>query len=143
MDDLYTIRVAIEEQAAARLASAPARPVLENLLSYWGDMPSDVSGGDVNLVFADERFHEALATASGSTVLPPLLRNINHRLHVLRIRDFVAPERVRRTFDQHASILRSLLDRDTRTAQAMLSAHIWESYAFVRASALEAQGADA
>jgi DNA-binding GntR family transcriptional regulator len=60
-----------------------------------------------------------------------MLRNINHRLHALRIRDFFEPERVRRTFEQHAAILRALLADDSRTARAMLRAHIWESYAFV------------
>ncbi len=138
MEDLYTIRVAIEEQAASRLVDADAASQLHNLLEYWSDMPAAVAQGDVNLVFADEHFHEALALACGSTVLPPMLRNINHRLHALRIRDFVDPERVRRTFDQHAAILRALIDSDARTARALLLAHIWESYAFVRASAAEA-----
>lgn len=135
MEDLYTVRVAIEEQAASRLVNAEPNRELQNLLSFWSDMPAAVAGGDLNLVFADEQFHEALAVASGSTVLPPMLRNINHRLHALRIRDFIDPERVRRTFDQHASILRALLEGDARTARAMLRAHIWESFAFVRASA--------
>ena len=132
MDDLYTVRVSIEEQAASRLIKIDERSQLQNLLAYWSDMPADVAAGDVNLVFADELFHETLAIASGSTVLPPMLRNINQRLHALRIRDFVDPDRVRRTFDQHAAILRALLDADARTARAMLRAHIWESYAFVR-----------
>jgi DNA-binding GntR family transcriptional regulator len=141
MDDLYAVRVAIEEKAASRLAVADARPILENLLTYWDDMPSDVAGGDVNLVFLDEQFHEALAAAGGSTVLPPMLRNINHRLHALRIRDFVDPERVRQTFEQHAAILRSLLDGDTRTARALLRAHIWQSYAFVRSRVSDTEAA--
>jgi DNA-binding GntR family transcriptional regulator len=139
MDDLYAVRIAIEEQVAARLISAGQESVLHNLLSYWGDMPQSVAGGDVNLVFEDELFHETLAHACGSTVLPEMLQTINRRMHVVRIRDFVNADRVRLTFQQHSSILRSLLAGDSRLAAAMLRAHIWESHAYVRARFIEDQ----
>ena len=94
-----------------------------------------------HLVLADEHFHETLAAQSGSTVLPGMLRNINHRLHGLRMRDFIDSERVRRTYEQHEAILRALIARDGRLAAALLRAHIWQSFAYVRASfqRLEAQ----
>jgi DNA-binding GntR family transcriptional regulator len=140
MDDLYVIRCAIEEQSASKIATHGARGTLHNLLEYWGDMPASVAQGDVNLVHADEHFHETLAGATGSTVLPSMLRQINARLHVLRIRDFIDPERVRLTFDQHAGILQALLDGDQRLATARLQAHILESRANVRQRFIEAQG---
>lgn len=133
VDDLYTIRVAIEEQVAARLALVSDLAALEPLEAFWG-RPAAAQGPDLTLVFADEQFHEGLAVASGSTVFAGMLRNVNHRLHVLRIRDFANGERVRRTFEQHASILGALRTRDTRLARALLRAHIWQSYGFVRAS---------
>src|SRR5205823_2499153 len=128
----------IEEQVAARVATRPATEQLRTLLAFWGDPPAILPAGDVNLVFADEAFHEALADASGSSVFPALLRNVNLRLHALRIRDFIAPDRVRRTYDQHAAVVGSLLAGDARLAQAQLRSHIWESRSFVRASALRA-----
>jgi DNA-binding GntR family transcriptional regulator len=137
MDDLYAVRIAIEEQAATRIVADDRRDVLVNLLEFWGEMPASAAGGDLNLVFHDEAFHETLALASRSKVLAPMLQTINRRLHVLRARDFASPVRVRRTFDQHASILRTLLDGDVRLARAMLRAHILESHAFVRASLLQ------
>ena len=139
MDDLYVIRCAIEEQAASKIALEHAG-VLNNLLAYWGDMPESVAQGDVNLVHDDEHFHETLASASGSSVLPTMLRQINARLHVLRIKDFIDPHRVRLTFDQHAGILRALLAGDQRLAVARLQAHILESRANVRERFIEAQG---
>lgn len=132
MDDLYAVRIAVEEQSALRIVNAEGDGVLEELLGYWGQMPSGVAQGDLNLVYADENFHESLALASRSTVLAPMLQTINRRLHVLRTRDFASPERVRLTFDQHANILRTLISGDGRLAQAMLRAHILESHAFVR-----------
>lgn len=140
MDDLYAVRITIEEQSAARLVDAGQESVLNNLLAYWGEMPASVANGDINLVFADELFHETLAQASGSSVLLPMLKTINRRLHALRIRDFVDPVRVRRTFDQHASILETLLARDTRLAQAMLRSHILESHAYVRTRFIQERG---
>jgi len=138
MDDLYTVRVAIEEQVATRVVRTGAFAPLRELLAFWEEMPARVQSGDVNLVFADEVFHETLADVSGSNVFPQMLRNINQRLHALRIRDFIDPERVRRTYSQHAAILRGLLAGDARLARALLRAHIWESHSFVRTSALRA-----
>ena len=140
MDDLYVIRCAIEEQTASKIAASGAKGILHNLMEYWGEMPESVAQGDVNLVHADEQFHESLAAAAGSTVLPSMLQQINGRLHVLRIRDFIDPERVRLTFDQHAGILQALLAGDQLLAVARLQAHILESRANVRQRFIEAQG---
>ena len=133
LDDLYTIRVSVEEQVVARLALVPALDALDPFEAFWG-RPATAQGPDVTLVFADEQFHEGLADASGSAVCSSLLRNLNHRLHVLRIRDFADRERVQRTFEQHSAILGALRVRDTRLAQALIRAHIWQSYGFVRAT---------
>jgi DNA-binding GntR family transcriptional regulator len=138
MDDLYTVRVAIEEQVASRIAAAPPEEDLRRLLEFWGEIPANEA--NVNLVFADEAFHETLAAISGSTVFLPMMQNINQRLHALRIRDFIDPERVRRTYLQHATVLRALLAADARLSRALLRAHVWESHSFVRASALLAAG---
>ena len=140
MDDLYVIRCAIEEQTASKIAASGVKGILYNLMEYWGEMPESVAGGDVNLVHADEHFHESLAAAAGSTVLPSMLQQINGRLHVLRIRDFIDPERVRLTFEQHAGILQALLAGDQLLAVARLQAHILESRANVRQRFIEAQG---
>ena len=143
MDDLYAVRVAIEEQSAARIVSSRQDTILANLLEFWGEMPSQFADGDLNLVYADELFHETLTRASSSTVLPEMLQTINRRLHVLRTRDFISADRVRLTFQQHAAIVRSLLDGDARLAQAMLRSHILESHAFVRDSFLQQRGEQA
>lgn len=133
MDDLYAMRVALEERVAERIAARGAEQALRELGEFWSHRPSPADA-DVNLVFADERFHETLAVASGSTVFPPMLRNINNRLHALRMRDFVDPERVVRTYEQHLAIVVALQKADGRLAAGLLRAHIWQSYDFVCAS---------
>lgn len=141
MDDLYTMRVALEERVAERIARQGAAPAIDLLLAFWGSPPAASEDGDAQLVFADERFHVSLAEASGSTVLPAMLRNINDRLHALRMRDFVDPERVLQTYAQHSAILRALLQRDGRLAVALLRAHIWQSYDFVCSGLRAPEGA--
>ncbi len=134
MDDLYAVRIAIEEQVAARLVASDARPVMDELHQEWSAYalaPRD----DVTMVFADERFHETLAQACGSGVLPAMLRNINQRLHPLRTRDFTDRGRIESTLVQHTSIIATLVEGNVPLAQAMLRSHILQSYAFVRASA--------
>ncbi|MCX6020564.1 MAG: FCD domain-containing protein, partial [Chloroflexi bacterium] len=124
------------------IGADPSDPELVRLLEFWTTPPQTSNMGDVSLVFADENYHETLAIASGSRVFPAMIRNINQRLHALRIRDFVDPDRVWRTYDQHAEILRCLQAGDQRLAQALLQAHIWESHRFVRSSAERARADD-
>ncbi|MFN0094842.1 MAG: GntR family transcriptional regulator [Dehalococcoidia bacterium] len=133
MDDLYTVRVAIEERVISRIVERGAAAQLDELAAFWSASPA-ARESDVQLVFADERFHEGLAEASGSTVFLPMLRNINNRLHALRMRDFIDPGRVQRTFEQHSAILRALRAGDARLGSALIRAHIWQSYDFVCAS---------
>ena len=133
MDDLYAMRVALEERVATRLAGTATLQGLGELLEFWSIAP-EAHASDVQLVLADEHFHETLAALSGSTVLAPMLRNINNRLHALRMRDFVEPRRIVATYEQHLAILQALLKRDGRLASALLRSHIWQSYDFVCAS---------
>ena len=141
MDDLYSIRVAIEEQVASRIVELPDLAALEPLEAFWAaepPPPDTLDDPEASLVFADEQYHEALAEISGSSVFPGLLRDINTRIHLLRSRDFLDTTRVQRTFDQHSAVLRALRARDRRLARALLRSHIWESHGYVRDAALGA-----
>ncbi|HET7738034.1 MAG TPA: GntR family transcriptional regulator, partial [Tepidiformaceae bacterium] len=59
MDDLYTMRVALEERVAERIARKVPVPNLMELVEFWSSPPAS-NEGDVQLVFADEHFHESL-----------------------------------------------------------------------------------
>lgn len=137
LDDLYAIRIAIEQRAVRRLAEGLGDlRMVEGLLAVWGSVPEQIET-DVNIVFADESFHETLAAASRSPVLVEMLRSINRRLHALRMREFVDPERVRRTYDQHGAIIGSILDGDGDLAVSRMESHILEGHRFVRRASIE------
>lgn len=136
LDDLYAVRLGVERQSVVRLADGVGDlGAVRELLHVW-DVKPDAYRADVNLVFADEAFHESLAAASGGTVLQPALQLINRRLHSLRIREFIDEDRVRRTYEQHASILHAILDADPALASALMQSHILEGQRYVRRSAL-------
>lgn len=137
LDDLYAVRLGVEQQSVSRLTEgAGDLRAVRDLLEVW-DVDQAESAADVNLVFADEEFHETLAAASGGTVLLPTLQLINRRLHSLRIREFINADRVRRTYQQHAGILHAILDGDPRYATALMRSHILEGQRYVPRSALE------
>ncbi|HEX2027935.1 MAG TPA: GntR family transcriptional regulator [Nitriliruptorales bacterium] len=136
LDDLYAVRLGVERQSVHRLAGGMGDlAAVRGLLAVWDVQPVEYHA-DVNLVFADENFHETLAAASGGTVLLPTLQLINRRLHSLRIREFIDEDRVRRTYEQHATILHAILDGDATLATALMHAHILEGQRYVRRSAL-------
>lgn len=137
LDDLYTLRIAVERECVRRLASGGGDlGVVRALLEVWAAGPQAAPDPEGSLVAADEGFHEALAAATGGTVLVQTLRNINRRIHSLRVREFLDPVRVMRTYEQHAAILRAILDRAGDLADALMAAHILEGHRFVRAFAL-------
>lgn len=136
LDDLYAVRIGIEVQSVRRLAegSGDLAPV-HQLLARW-NVPPIERHPDVNLVFTDEAFHEGLAAAAGGTVLLASLRTVNHRLHGLRMREFIDADRVQRTYDQHTSILRAILAADSTLATALMTSHVLEGQRYVRHSAI-------
>ena len=137
LDDLYAARIGLEVQAVSRLADGAGElRAVRDLLAAWDVGPGERCE-DVNLVFADERFHEALAQAAGGTVLLPSLQLINRRLHSVRIREFIDDDRISRTYEQHVSILRAILDGDRELAGALMRSHIIEAQRHVRRRALE------
>jgi len=137
--ELYEVRVALEEVSVERASRTAARETLEHLEAVWSQ--PEATGLDV--VFADEEFHETIALAGGNGTLHTMLRGINQRLHILRVKDFTAKPRIEATFREHLSIVQAVLRGDTRLATALVRAHILESQAFVEQAARELEGAGA
>lgn len=133
MTELYDVRVALEEVSAARACGRPS-PHLERLEAFWNRPPAD-ENADLNMVFADEDFHETLAAIGGNLSLHRMLKGVNERLHILRTRDFAAIRRIDATYQQHAGILQAVRQGDARLASALIRSHILESLAYVEQAA--------
>ncbi|HVB48831.1 MAG TPA: FCD domain-containing protein, partial [Burkholderiales bacterium] len=79
-----------------------------------------------------EAFHAALVRAAGNPELARIHGDITERIRIIRRLDFTQRERIERTYEEHAAILRAVLARKAQQAGLLLRAHIEESKLEVR-----------
>lgn len=144
LDELYELRRAIEVLSVRRACGSGDRASrLEALRATWaGRVPE--AGEDV--VYNDEAFHLGIAEIGGNRQVQAALAGINARIRLVRVHDFLDPDRVRATVRQHLEILDAVVDGDPEKAGALMVVHIIESQRAVvdaAARALAAFAADA
>ncbi len=127
MDEIYDVRVQLEDLALRTLATRLTSEVIHILEDVSASFPDCASANEA--LIADERFHLSLATCSGNRPLLEFLEKINHRIHVIRSIDFV--DSARRTISkaEHAAIIAALLNHELEDASRLLCCHILRSKA--------------
>lgn len=139
-EHLYDLRMVLETTAVRRLCESLARPVdgvlpdapLAALKAFWL-APKEARSGDGPLVAEmDERFHIDLVEAAGNPELARVHQEVTERIRIIRRLDFTSAQRVEATYDEHAQILRAVLDHRADEAVHLLSTHIEISKAEVR-----------
>lgn len=138
IEELYEVRLSLEQAAVRRLASAPASPEIDELLTAWQPPKGGSVEADPDLVHADEAFHETLARLAGNRTLYTMLCSIDEHIRVIRTNDFLTPKRISTTYKQHRGILLAVRKGDPELAAGRLSAHIQESQTYVRDAAARA-----
>lgn len=134
MEELYEVRLALEEVAVRRVTRAADKTGLEELEARWVSVPASPDP-DPELVFADEQFHESLARLSGNRSLVHHLHSINEHIRIIRVNDFGMPHRIADTYRQHRQLLEAIRSADEVLALQRLRDHVWESQANVRRAA--------
>jgi DNA-binding GntR family transcriptional regulator len=135
MRHLYEVRAGLELQALqrpGRLDALHDRGTLRRLHDEWSTYAADgelEAGPDV--VLLDESFHEGLAEAAGNNALVELLRQVNERIRIVRMQDFLTPERVEITIVEHLSLVTALLNGEVAEAELQFVAHLDASLAVV------------
>jgi DNA-binding GntR family transcriptional regulator len=135
MRHLYEVRAGLELQALQRPARMGTRhdpAILEPLRDQWralaaGDLPPP----DPNFVLLDESFHIGLATAAANEVAVDLLRQINERIRLVRMHDFLIQQRIAATIAEHLNLVELVLADDIVNAEAAFSQHLGDSMAVV------------
>ena len=132
---LYAVREGLELlglQLPARQGRTHERDRLVELHSDWlalADDPDPQANPD--FVLLDESFHLGLAEAAGNPVLADHLRQVNERIRVVRMQDFLSADRVVRTIEEHLEIVVAVLDGNLPEAERRFVEHLDRSKAVV------------
>jgi DNA-binding GntR family transcriptional regulator len=135
MRHLYEVRAGLELEALqrpARLGTRHDPAVLEPLRDQWRTLAAEPAPEpDPNFVLLDESFHVGLATAAGNDVAVGFLRQVNERIRLVRMHDFLSQARIETTIAEHLNIVERVLAADVIGAEAAFSQHLGDSMAVV------------
>jgi DNA-binding GntR family transcriptional regulator len=135
MRELYEIRAGLELQALQRPARLGLRhdpAVIEPLRDRWREMRlGELPPPDPDFVLLDESFHVTLMSASGNRAATELLQQVNERIRIVRMHDFLLPERIDATISEHLAIAELVLAGDVLAAEGAFTAHLAVSLAVV------------
>ena len=131
-ENLYDVRVVLEVAALRRLCEMPAQPALAEQKSIWLVAPHERIADGRAVAAADEAFHATLVAATGNQEMARIHHEVTERIRIIRRLDFTQERRVEATYQEHAKILRAVLQRKIDHAQLLLKSHIEESKAEVR-----------
>lgn len=125
ISELYVVRKGLE-LAALYVEEGHDHEQLAALRGEWADMEAPPAGseGDPAFVLLDEEFHIRMAGASGNRSLVELLTRVSERIRVVRMYDFLTPDRIRTTIDEHLAIVDALLLGDLAVADRRLNRHL-------------------
>lgn len=137
--EYYEARIAIEmlivEAAVARMSDKQ----VEAMMQIWQpDKHDNEQQAGIDLGDKDEQFHVGLALESGKPVLADVLKNINHRIRIIRRLDLNTDNRSQRTYSEHYEILQHIHDRDCHKAKLAMKKHIQRSREFAKTLTLTA-----
>jgi DNA-binding GntR family transcriptional regulator len=123
--ELYVVRRGLELTALFAPDGHDTQQ-LTDLRDEWMalESPADDGEGDPGFVLLDEDFHVRMAASSGNRSLVELLTRVSERIRVIRIYDFLTPDRIRETIDEHLAIVEALIIRDLKLAERRLNRHL-------------------
>jgi DNA-binding GntR family transcriptional regulator len=131
-ENLYDLRIILESAAVRRLCESAVMPDLDTLKGIWLVPPERRIEDGLRLSHLDERFHETLIEATGNDEMARIHHEVTERIRIIRRFDFTEMERIAYTYEEHAAILRAILERQSDRALMLLCAHIESSKAEVR-----------
>jgi DNA-binding GntR family transcriptional regulator len=131
-EQLYDVRIVLELAAVKKLCEMETAPNLEDLKRIWLVKSEDRLEDGPTVAGLDERFHEQLVEATGNAEMARIHHDITERLRIVRRIDFTQKARVEATYDEHAKILRTIIERRAEDVKSYLKTHIEASKSEVR-----------
>ena len=132
-EELYDVRIMVEQAAARRLAeNLDTAPGLLDLKTIWLVPEAERLTDGPQVSELDERFHGQLVAATGNRELTRVHQDLTERLRIIRRLDFTKEHRIGATYNEHAAILRAIMQRRGESAAQLLKAHIAQSQSEVQ-----------
>lgn len=131
-EQLYDVRIVLELAAVKKLCEMEPPPHLDDLKRIWLVKPADRLEDGPTVCALDERFHEQLIEATGNHEMARIHHDLTERLRIIRRIDFTQRNRIEATYDEHAKILRTIIERRTEDVKTLLKTHIEASKSEVR-----------
>lgn len=131
-EDLYEFRTDIEAIACRRLCKSELLPGLAEIRDYWR-MPKSRRTKDFKEVAReDETFHRTLVAHAGNAEMLRSFSDLTERIRIIRRLDFLNPDRIDATFEEHTKILDALFARKADRVELLIRAHIATSRTEIR-----------
>ncbi len=125
IDELYEVRLALEEYVVARLClQGMDTKRIDELITYWNDLQRRLPNTAALVPASDEKFHETLASFARNGALSKAIKDIDRRIHFVRLADITSPERVKSTCSEHLELLAAIRDKDSARALDALRRNI-------------------
>ena len=133
LDQLYDLRTVLESASITKLVQRREdSSELDTLKAIWL-VPSAERLADPREVGAlDEAFHATLVAAAGNAEIARVHQEVTERIRIVRRLDFTRPDRIEATYQEHAKILRAVIQRKADPALLLLKSHIEQSKVEVR-----------
>jgi len=139
LDQLYDLRVVLELSSVVKLAARREDPpALDALKALWLVPAAERLSNPREVGALDERFHATLVSAAGNDEIAKVHQDVTERIRIVRRLDFTRADRIEATYQEHAKILRAVIQRKLDVSQMLLKAHIEQSKVEVRKISLHA-----
>jgi DNA-binding GntR family transcriptional regulator len=128
IEDIYTIRRALEGLAAKWAAEKINDGELEELKNLFELMEFYTSKGDIEQVAKlNTEFHEVIFRATKSGVLQHILTDFQYYVQWARYKSLKSPGRAYKALEEHKMILEAFLKHDPQDAENCVTQHIINS----------------
>lgn len=134
MSELFQIRLALEALAARLAAAAVADPAVrerfrDDIDPIWAEHPR---APGLDYIEENNRFHEAIVTASGNRQLLTVTRQMQLPLIMYQLAGMLKPENIGASVAEHRAIAEAILAGDGGLAEARIKAHLERAMEVVR-----------
>lgn len=131
-EDLYEFRMDIEALALRRLCKMDPMPDLSELDAYWHTPEAERTRDFKEVAAEDERFHRTLVSLAGNAEMLRTFDELTDRIRIIRRLDFINPDRIAATYEEHGKILKVLMARKAERAEMLIRSHIGTSRTEIR-----------